>query len=34
MRAAGAVITGKTTTSELGSKGVGDWPLTGVTRNP
>lgn len=34
LRAAGACITGKTTTSELGSKGVGDSPLTGVTRNP
>lgn len=34
LRAAGACITGKTTTSEMGSKGVGDSPLTGVTRNP
>ncbi len=34
LRAAGACITGKTTTSEMGSKGVGDCPLTGVTRNP
>lgn len=34
LRRAGACITGKTTTSELGSKGVGDSPLTGVTRNP
>ncbi|GAC1524801.1 MAG: amidase [Ramlibacter sp.] len=34
LREAGACITGKTTTSELGSKGVGDSPLTGVTRNP
>lgn len=34
LRAAGACITGKTTTSELGSKGVGDSPLTGITRNP
>lgn len=34
VRAAGACITGKTTTSELGSKGVGDSPLTGITRNP
>jgi aspartyl-tRNA(Asn)/glutamyl-tRNA(Gln) amidotransferase subunit A len=34
LRRAGACITGKTTTSELGSKAVGDSPLTGVTRNP
>ncbi|WP_374663214.1 amidase [Ramlibacter sp.] len=34
LRRAGAVITGKTTTSELGSKAVGDSPLTGATRNP
>jgi aspartyl-tRNA(Asn)/glutamyl-tRNA(Gln) amidotransferase subunit A len=34
LRAAGACIVGKSTTSELGSKGVGDSPLTGVTRNP
>jgi len=34
LRSAGACITGKTTTSELGSKGVGDSPLTGITRNP
>jgi aspartyl-tRNA(Asn)/glutamyl-tRNA(Gln) amidotransferase subunit A len=34
LRAAGACITGKTTTSELGSKAVGDSPLTGLTRNP
>ncbi len=34
LRSAGACITGKTTTSELGSKGVGDCPLTGITRNP
>lgn len=33
-RAAGAIIIGKTTTSEFGCKGVGDSPLTGVTRNP
>ncbi len=33
-RAAGAVIIGKTTTSEFGCKGVGDSPLTGVTSNP
>ncbi|WP_439588265.1 amidase [Hydrogenophaga sp.] len=34
LRAEGACIVGKTTTSELGSKAVGDSPLTGVTRNP
>lgn len=34
VRAAGGCITGKTTTSELGSKAVGDSPLTGVTVNP
>jgi aspartyl-tRNA(Asn)/glutamyl-tRNA(Gln) amidotransferase subunit A len=34
LREAGACITGKTTTSELGSKAVGDSPLTGITRNP
>jgi aspartyl-tRNA(Asn)/glutamyl-tRNA(Gln) amidotransferase subunit A len=34
VRAAGAVIIGKTTTSEFGCKPVGDSPLTGVTRNP
>jgi aspartyl-tRNA(Asn)/glutamyl-tRNA(Gln) amidotransferase subunit A len=34
LRAAGACITGKTTTSELGGKAVGDAPLTGITRNP
>jgi aspartyl-tRNA(Asn)/glutamyl-tRNA(Gln) amidotransferase subunit A len=31
---AGAIIIGKTTTSEFGCKAVGDSPLTGVTRNP
>lgn len=31
---AGACIIGKTTTSEFGSKAVGDSPLTGITRNP
>lgn len=31
---AGACIVGKSTTSELGSKAVGDSPLTGITRNP
>lgn len=34
LRAAGACILGKTTTSEFGCKAVGDSPLTGVTRNP
>ncbi len=34
LRAAGACIIGKSTTSELGSKAVGDSPLTGFTRNP
>ncbi|WP_024794059.1 amidase [Tomitella biformata] len=34
LREAGAVFTGKTTTPELGWKGVTDGPLTGVTRNP
>jgi aspartyl-tRNA(Asn)/glutamyl-tRNA(Gln) amidotransferase subunit A len=33
-RKAGAIIIGKTTTSEFGCKGVGDSPLTGITRNP
>lgn len=32
--AAGACIIGKTTTSEFGCKGVGDSPLTGITRSP
>jgi len=31
---AGAILIGKTTTSEFGCKAVGDSPLTGVTRNP
>ena len=31
---AGAIVIGKTTTSEFGCKGVGDSPLTGITRNP
>jgi aspartyl-tRNA(Asn)/glutamyl-tRNA(Gln) amidotransferase subunit A len=31
---AGAILVGKTTTSEFGCKGVGDSPLTGITRNP
>jgi len=34
LRAAGAVMLGKTTTSEFGCKAVGDSPLTGITRNP
>jgi aspartyl-tRNA(Asn)/glutamyl-tRNA(Gln) amidotransferase subunit A len=34
LRAAGAVILGKTNTSELGHKAVTDNPLFGLTRNP
>lgn len=34
VRAAGAIIIGKTTTSEFGCKPVGDSPLTGITRHP
>ena len=34
LRAAGACIIGKTTTSEFGCKAVGDSPLSGITRNP
>ncbi len=34
LKSAGAVILGKTTTSEFGWKGPGDCPLTGITRNP
>ncbi|MEP3279251.1 MAG: amidase family protein [Stappiaceae bacterium] len=34
LRAAGAVLLGKSTTSEFGCKPVGDSPLTGITRNP
>ncbi|MGH8795592.1 MAG: amidase [Caldimonas sp.] len=34
LRRAGACMLGKTTTSELGSKAVGDSPLSGATRNP
>lgn len=34
LRAAGAIIIGKTTTSEFGCKPVGDNLLTGVTRHP
>ncbi|MDE8344952.1 MAG: amidase family protein [Acidocella sp.] len=34
LRAAGAVIIGKTTTTEFGWKSPGDSPLNGITRNP
>src|SRR2546427_10150269 len=34
LKAAGAVLLGKTTTSEFGFKAVTDSPLFGVTRNP
>ena len=34
LRAAGAIVIGKTTTPEFGFKGVTDSPLTGVSRNP
>ena len=34
LRKAGAIILGKSTTSEFGCKAVGDNPLTGITRNP
>ncbi len=34
LRRAGAIIIGKTTTSEFGCKAVGDSPLTGQTCNP
>lgn len=34
LREQGAVFLGKTTTTEFGHKGVGDSPLTGITRNP
>ncbi|MGH3366155.1 MAG: amidase [Nocardioidaceae bacterium] len=34
LRASGAILVGKTTTPELGWKGVTDSPLTGITRNP
>ena len=34
LRNAGAVLLGKSTTSEFGCKGVGDSPLTGITKNP
>ncbi|MDE2582076.1 MAG: amidase [Rhodospirillales bacterium] len=34
LKAEGAVILGKTTTTEFGWKSPGDCPLTGITRNP
>ncbi len=34
LREAGGVFVGKTTTPEFGWKGIGDSPLTGITRNP
>jgi aspartyl-tRNA(Asn)/glutamyl-tRNA(Gln) amidotransferase subunit A len=34
LREQGAILIGKTTTPELGWKGVTDSPLTGITRNP
>jgi aspartyl-tRNA(Asn)/glutamyl-tRNA(Gln) amidotransferase subunit A len=34
LRAAGAVVVGKTTTTEFGWKSPGDCPLNGITRNP
>ncbi len=34
LREHGAILLGKTTTSEFGLRGRGDSPLTGVTRNP
>src|SRR5271166_833953 len=34
LRSAGAVVVGKTTTTEFGWKSPGDCPLHGVTRNP
>jgi aspartyl-tRNA(Asn)/glutamyl-tRNA(Gln) amidotransferase subunit A len=34
IRTHGGIILGKTTTPEFGAKGVGDSPLTGITRNP
>ena len=34
LRRAGAIILGKTTTSEFGWKGVSHSPLTGITHNP
>lgn len=34
LRAAGAIIVGRTTTPEFGWKGVSESPLTGITHNP
>jgi aspartyl-tRNA(Asn)/glutamyl-tRNA(Gln) amidotransferase subunit A len=34
LKAAGAIIAGKTTTTEFGWKSPGDCPLNGITRNP
>ncbi|HBH04303.1 MAG TPA: amidase [Candidatus Rokubacteria bacterium] len=34
LREAGGIMLGKTTTPEFGWKGIGDSPLTGITRNP
>ncbi len=34
LRSAGAVVVGKTCTTEFGWKSPGDCPLTGITRNP
>jgi aspartyl-tRNA(Asn)/glutamyl-tRNA(Gln) amidotransferase subunit A len=34
LKAAGAIVLGKTTTPEFGFKGVTDSPVTGITRNP
>ncbi|MGQ3361577.1 MAG: amidase family protein, partial [Phreatobacter sp.] len=34
LRAAGAIIIGKTTTPEFGNKGMTDGPSFGITRNP
>ena len=34
LKAAGGVMLGKTTSPEFGWKGLGDSPLTGITRNP
>lgn len=34
LKAAGAIVIGKTTTSEFGWKGVSQSPLTGITHNP
>ena len=34
LREAGAILVGKTTTPEIGHKGVTHNPLTGITRNP